>query len=397
MDLINKLNKEQRYIVNLIKNICDREKIDAYIVGGAVRDIILNSEINDIDICITEDPINIINKLSYIKEYRYHKEFQTSNIKFNNGIEIDLIRCRKESYSYNGVLPNIIPSKLKDDLFRRDFTVNAVAYNISSGKIVDPYKGIEDIRLKKIKKIHKYSYAEDPTRIFRAIRYSVRYDFQIYDKEEIRLAIDNKMIFNISNDRIIREIFLMCSEKKWIENMILCDYYNIFSIDSSLLGKKNKFFDYNKIDDRILNLFSVLRDEKFIDIFINNSILKKQLIKSFKNFANSRFTICDNLFTTSDNYKIYKLMKNFSLNELKLLSLEKKLKYKIINYLNNLMEVNLSITGKDVGNLGVNNGKLIGSVIKILMQLRMNTLISIEKEYLIRNLGEILNDIEYKN
>ncbi|WMJ81877.1 CCA tRNA nucleotidyltransferase [Clostridium sp. MB40-C1] len=397
MDLINKLSKEQQYIVNLIVGICQRKKVEAYIVGGAVRDILLSSEINDIDICITEDPINIINELSSIKEYRYHKEFQTSNIKFNNNVEIDLIRCRKESYSYNGALPNIIPSNLQEDLFRRDFTVNAIAYNILSEKVIDPYKGIDDIKLKKIKKIHKGSYTEDPTRIFRAIRYSVRYNFEIYDKEEVKLAINNRMIFNISNDRIIREIFLMCSEENWIENITLCNYCNIFSIDCSLLGKKNNFFDYNNIDDRILNLFSALRDEKFVDIFINNSILKKQLIKAFKNYVNSRPTIYNKLSTTLDNYEIYKLIKNFTLNEIKLLSLEKKFKYKAINYLNNFMGIKLLITGKDVSDLGVNNGKLIGSVMQILIKLRMNTLIPIEKEYLMRNLGEILNDIEYKN
>lgn len=397
MDIIENFNIEEKYVINLVKDECIKQGVKVYIVGGAVRDGFLCKKVNDIDICITTNPINIINNMGYIKEYKYHENFQTSTIIFNNDVTIDLIRCRKECYDFEGALPNIIPSDIYDDLYRRDFTINAIAYDLTEKKIIDFFNGVEDIKLKRIRKVHENSYCEDPTRIFRGVRYAVRYGFNLYDKNEIEDTVFKGMIYRISGDRIMREIYLMCREEKWIKNILCCKELKIMNIDENLLGKKNQLCEYYYINNRILNLFLALNDEQFIKSCINNSVLEKQLRKSLKDYIDSK-AVVENLFAnTVSNFEIYRVLKNFSLDEIKIFSFNKLFKYKIINYLNNMKGTIFDVNGHDLFSLGIQQGEDVGKIINYLKQIKIDTLLPIEKYYLKRNLGEILNGIEHKN
>ncbi|MCY6354093.1 CCA tRNA nucleotidyltransferase [Clostridium sp. ZS2-4] len=397
MNIIENFSIEEKFVINLVKNECIKQGVKVYIVGGAVRDGLLGKKVNDIDICVTTNPINIINNMKYIKKYKYHENFQTSTIIFNNGITIDLIRCRKECYDFDGALPNVIPSDIYADLYRRDFTINAVAYDLIDKKIIDFFNGVEDIKLKRIRKVHGNSYCEDPTRIFRGVRYAVRYEFNLYDKSEIEDTVFNGMIHRISEDRIMREIYLMCMEEEWIKNITYCNELKIMNTEDKLLGKKNQFCDYYYINNRILNLFLALNDEQFIKIFINNSVLEKQLRKSLKDYIDSKAVVESILVNTVSNFEIYRVFKNFSLDEIKMFSFNKLFKYKIINYLKNMKGTVLAVNGHDLFSLGIQQGEDVGKIINYLKQIKIDTLLSIEKYYLKRNLGEILNGIEHKN
>ncbi|MTK12296.1 MAG: CCA tRNA nucleotidyltransferase, partial [Clostridiaceae bacterium] len=250
MDILNSYNKKQIDVINIIKDLCKSCDIQAYIVGGAVRDSILGKSTKDIDICINKDPKIVIDNLSFVKKYEYHSQFQTSTIEFNNGIVIDLIRCRKETYEKNGSLPIIEPSCIEDDLFRRDFTINSLAYDIINNEIIDLFNGLLDLRNRQLKKIHSNSYAEDPTRIFRAIKYSVRYGLELQDKNEIIRSINKGDINTISSDRIIKELFLMCGEDNWIENLALCNELGVLKLEEHFLGIENCLGSYENINLR---------------------------------------------------------------------------------------------------------------------------------------------------
>lgn len=397
MDIIENFSEEEKYVINLVKDECIKQGVKVYIVGGAVRDGLLGKKVNDIDICITTNPMNIINNMRYIKEYKYHENFQTSTIKFNNDVTIDLIRCRKEWYDFDGALPKVIPSNIYEDLYRRDFTINAVAYDLTEKKIIDFFNGVEDIKLKRIRKVHENSYCEDPTRIFRGVRYAVRYEFNLYDKNEIQDIVFKGMLYRISEDRIMREIYLMCSEDKWKKNILCCKELKIMNLEESLLGKKNQLCDYHYTNNRILNLFLALKDEQSIKIFIHNSVLEKQLRKSLKGYIDSKPIIENLLVNTVSNFEIYRVFKNLSLDEIKMFSFNKLFKYKIINYLNNMKETVFAVNGHDLFSLGIQQGEEVGKIINYVKQKKIDTLLPIEKYYLKRNLGEILNGIEHKN
>ena len=158
MDITFSFDEKQKVAIESVIKVCRKNGIKGFIVGGAVRDAFLEISPMDIDMCFEEDPRNIIQEFD-LENFVYHDAFSTATVRFKNGVEIDFIRCRKEVYKRNGALPTIIPSDIKDDLERRDFTVNALAYDVVEGVVIDPFGGIADIKAKKIKSSVTYSHS----------------------------------------------------------------------------------------------------------------------------------------------------------------------------------------------------------------------------------------------
>ncbi|GAB6151122.1 CCA tRNA nucleotidyltransferase [Clostridium novyi] len=394
MNILDNFDFKELEAINLIKETCAKFNANAYIVGGAIRDSILNVKPKDIDICIESNPINIISKLNFVKEYKYYEKFQTSTIVFENEVEIDLIRCRKEKYEFNGALPKVIPSNIMDDLFRRDFTCNAIAYNLVNDTIIDPFNGRDDINKGILRKIHENSYMEDPTRIFRAIKYANRYDFKIHDKDEIKESLLKKSMNNISNDRIIREIVSLCKEEKWIHNIFSCNELNILNIEKSMFLEDKFLFNYKDYNDRILNVFLSSKGNR--GIFIKNSVLCKDIKKAFENYNNG-ITNKNYLLNEKDNFSIYNKLKNFSTYDIKILAHFKENKYKLLNYIHNLKNMKLDVNGKYLSQLSLNNKTKYKDILNYLYMIKLNTGIRDDVKYLFGNLGEILNVVKYKN
>ncbi|EDS77851.1 trna nucleotidyltransferase family enzyme [Clostridium botulinum C str. Eklund] len=394
MNILDNFDYKELKVINLIKETCVNSNVNAYIVGGAIRDSILNVKPKDIDICIESNPINIISKLNFVKEYKYYEKFQTSTIVFENGIEIDLIRCRKEEYEFNGALPKVIPSNIEDDLFRRDFTCNAIAYDLANDILIDPFNGLEDITNGIVRKVHADSYMEDPTRIFRTIKYANRYDFKIHDKNEIREALLKKSMDNISNDRIMREIVSLCKEEKWINNIFSCNEFNILNIEKSMFLEDNFLCNYKDYNDRILKVFLSSKGNRHI--FIKNSVLCKDIKKAFKNYDDG--IISKNyLLNEKDNFNLYNRLKNFNIYDIKVLAHFKKNKYKLLNYIYNLKDIKLNVNGNCLSELNLNNKKKYKDILNYLYMIKLNTGIRDDMKYLFENLGEILNVVKYKN
>ena len=395
MNILDKLNPKLRASIELIMSICSELHIQAYAVGGCVRDAILGKDINDIDISIEADTILLFPYLKKRAKCKYHEEFQTSSIVFSNGILIDLIRCRKESYKYNGALPTIIPSKIYDDLKRRDFTVNALAYDLTKLKLLDYFGGLEDINNKVIKKIHKVSYTEDPTRIFRAVKYAVRYNFKLYDQDEIINDLKGGVMSTISVDRIIKEILLICQEKDWKDCFILCSKLGIFDLNINVLAVDNEMLCFENIEDRLQNIFFSITNTKFKEYFINNSLINIHIRNGFSQYILEEKQIINKLDEDLNNYEIFLLLKKMNTIEKALLCYNQNIKYKIINYETRLSKVKLEVNGKYIRQLGINEGVLIGNILSYLYKIKLCTGMQDDVKYFTENLGEILNVCEY--
>lgn len=397
-DFFKCLNLDEIFILDLIANAVNSINKNAYVVGGSIRDILLNKPINDIDICTDENPINIIGILKdYIDKYTYYEKFQTSTIVFKNKVTIDLIRCRKEIYEYDGALPIVFPSNIKDDLFRRDFTINALAYDLRNNNIIDLFSSMEDLKNKTIRKIHKNSYNEDPTRIFRAVKYSKRYKFIIYDQEEIKQSIKGNSLNLISNDRLVKEIYSICEEENWklmideLINFNILHRQNVFNMRDNPLIE-----DFKDKDMRMLYLF--LSDNECIkDVFINNSIIPKKIKNAFKLYNKNGQSIINKLSGIKDNDEIYEILKNTNLYERILFSWYNNIEHKILNYEYNLQYITTNIKGDYIEKLDIKDKKIIGYILRYIKRLKLNTGIINEEKYLTTNLGEILNDITDKN
>ncbi|WP_301110004.1 CBS domain-containing protein [Sporosarcina sp.] len=166
-----------------------------YLIGGIVRDILLNRPNDDIDIVAEGDGIHLARGLqeAYGGEVLEHESFGTATWTHPSGLSIDVTSSRLEYYEQPAALPEVEKSVLGDDLQRRDFTINAMAIRLneeSFGELIDPFGGQYDLLEQKIKILHNISFVEDPTRIFRAVRFEGRFGFSMDDQTE-KLALES--------------------------------------------------------------------------------------------------------------------------------------------------------------------------------------------------------------
>ena len=219
---------EHQQIFNLCRELSETnaQVESVYVVGGVVRDLILGREPVDADISVVGDAGAFSGALAgRLGAARpTESEFLTFKITLGNTSEgatsIDVVTARAETYPEPAALPDVVPSSIKDDLERRDFTVNSMGISLSDsdwGKLVDPVNGLGDIMRKRIRVLHDASFADDPTRLFRAVRYAVRLDFSI--DSTTKSLIDDSLgkVDRLSGARLRNEFELMLGEPKRVE------------------------------------------------------------------------------------------------------------------------------------------------------------------------------------
>jgi len=191
----------------------------AYIVGGTVRDIILGKKHADVDMAVEGDAIKLGKAVAKDSDaaITVYKSFGTCTLVFKGSLKIDLATARRETYKRPGAMPAIKPGTLKDDLKRRDFTINAIAASVMAkdfGNIYDLFNGTGDLRSGLIRIMHPKSFVDDPTRILRARRFAARFGFKIEPKTDILMkrALINRALDTVSPARIQKELVLISKE-----------------------------------------------------------------------------------------------------------------------------------------------------------------------------------------
>jgi len=188
-----------------------------YLVGGAVRDLLLDKPVLDIDLVLEGDAVALADELSQSENVKItlHKPFLTANLQYPD-LSLDLTTARKESYARSGALPAVQPGTLKDDLFRRDFRINAMAVSLNQedyGRLIDCHGGLDDLHNKLVRVLHEKSFIDDATRLWRAVRYEQRLDFDIEQGTQALLRCDLPMLKTISGDRIWYELECVFGEE----------------------------------------------------------------------------------------------------------------------------------------------------------------------------------------
>jgi len=183
-NFLDRLDAESSRILRRVGAQADEDGLRAYAVGGCVRDLILKRKVLDLDVVIEGDAITVARKFSSdcAGKFIAYPQFGTATVFLPNGRAVDFASVRQESYLHPGALPVVAKGNIKDDLFRRDFTVNAMAIVINPqcfGQLVDHYGGLNDIKSKRIRVLHDQSFVDDPTRILRAVRFEQRFQFRI--------------------------------------------------------------------------------------------------------------------------------------------------------------------------------------------------------------------------
>ena len=330
-----------------------------YYVGGYVRDEILGVKSQDVDICYEGDAVEFVQGEGF-DIVKIQKDIRTARVVID-GEEVDFASTRKEVYPKQGHLPvtTAIGCSLKDDLVRRDFTVNSIAKSVSDGEIYDPTGGLEDIQNRLLRVHHKESFRDDPTRIIRALKFAVRFGFELESETE---RLQNEYLENINYDMSYHRIK---KELKETFNLNRMEAFNRFIKDDiyKLLGPNQKPCKISQNTEKIIKDFGIkspwiiyLGQFDLSNFELTNE--EKTIIEDFQQIKDYR---------PNNDYEIYKLFNNKILESIILyaISVEEDIALK---YLDNLSKIKIETKGADLEELGIKQGKIYQVIFDFLLK-----------------------------
>ncbi|TYB30689.1 MAG: CBS domain-containing protein [Candidatus Mcinerneyibacterium aminivorans] len=401
-----KINK----IIKDIGKIADKNNYKAYIVGGVARDLILDRENYDLDIVIEGNGIKVARQVEekYDIYVVIHKKFKTAVLDFDE-FKIDIATARSETYKKPGALPDVMSSSLKYDLYRRDFTINAMAISISGedfGDLYDYFDAYKDLQNKIIKIMHNISFIEDPTRILRGIRFATRFDFK-FDKQTKNLlknALDINMLEEISGRRIKDELVLMLKEDYPEKAFAMMDELNV--LDDIIPGiefdsEKEKLFREIRhvihwyhhlyldevIERNYLYFFALMHKLNLEEI--EKYSVKFELTKQFKIFAQQVKTFIRKKYKLvgGDEYKksdVYNAFRDLKMETILYLAAfyhyEEEFQKYVSLYIIDIYPKNSIINGKQLKEMRIKNGLKIKKILEDIKMKHINDKINNYKE-----------------
>ncbi len=210
-----------RNLLQQLGDVADQLGVEIYLVGGVVRDLLLRHPNLDIDIVVEGDGICFAEAFAKTCQCRVraHDKFGTAVLVFPDGFKIDVASARFEYYDHPAALPQVEHASIRHDLYRRDFTINALTVSLNHenfGEMLDFFGGQHDLKDKSIRILHSLSFIEDPTRLYRAVRFEQRLGFRIGRQTErlMRSAVGLKSVQKISGGRILNELEQILDEPR---------------------------------------------------------------------------------------------------------------------------------------------------------------------------------------
>lgn len=410
---LNKLPKSLQNIIFLARDLAKEQNMDVYLVGGFVRDLILGVKNFDLDIVVEKDGIDFAYKLSSKLDASIvkHRAFGTATITKKDGFKIDIATCRKEFYPQPAALPLVSQGSIQNDLFRRDFTINAMACHIdfkNFGQLLDLFGGLRDLKEGRICFLHENSFIDDPTRIIRAIRFEQRFGFNIDRKTLyfIKLAKKLKMLELVQKHRIRDELILIFKEKRPYKILKrLRQIYNLNFIDKNIVLRSNlkrvfynldktcfwfeNYFPHRRKLDiwlmylmaflyplRLRSLRVLLKKYAFHSGQVKRIIsFKKEFAKIDKNLSKEKLSII----------KLHSLLHHLSYEVIILafiFSKKQKTKQRIKEFFLKYHQKKLIITGDDLLSLGIKPSPEFKKIFKEVFRAKINGKIHSREEEL---------------
>ena len=378
----------------------------AYVVGGFVRDLFLYRKNEDIDVVIEGNGIAFAK--TFAKKFgartHTHIKFGTAVIIFPEGFKIDVASARMEYYQFPASLPIVEMSSIKMDMFRRDFTINTLAIQLNPdkfGRLIDFFSGQKDIKDKVLRVLHNLSFVEDPTRVFRALRFEQRFGFTI--GKLTSSLIDNavKMDFfkRLSGKRVYTELKLILKEENPTPAILRLQDYDLLNvihpaikIEADLTGLLNttkKVTDWHDllfIDEsyeRWTVYFMTLI--RHCDLKATNEICRHLTVapRHAKMFAETRIQAERHLSRLENrkrmrNADIFNLLGGFKTEVILYMmvcAMSEITRKRISLYQTQLRNVSITISGKDLVKLGLPPGPLFGNILQSLIEAKLNGLV----------------------
>jgi len=223
--LLSRLSAPMAAALTETINAARRRDLSLYLVGGSVRDLLLERSHLDIDLTVEGDAASLAEEVATAVGARLtvHRRFGTASLRLSAGqaggldIGLDLAQTRDERYDRPGALPSVRPAAIAQDLARRDFTVNALALGLAgaqAGRLLDPCDGQRDLAARRLRVLHERSFQDDATRILRGLRYEGRLGFRFEAATQRLLCRDLSYLDTISGPRLRRELLAILAEER---------------------------------------------------------------------------------------------------------------------------------------------------------------------------------------
>ncbi len=416
---ILKFMKERfsRRIVDILKTIgekADEIGYDAYVVGGSVRDLFLYRTNEDIDIVIEGDGIAFAKEFVKTVDARIHsyEKFGTAVIIFPDGFKIDVASARMEYYKFPAALPTVEMSSIKLDLFRRDFTVNTLAIQLNPhrfGLLIDFFAAQKDIKEKTIRVLHNLSFVEDPTRVFRAIRFEQRFGFTIGKLTSglIENAVKMDFFKRLSGRRVFADLRQILEEENPTAAIIRLNEYGLLNvIHPSMILTKELIALFNSVK-KVLSWHDLLFLEEtymkwavyFLALTrhcdketIDEICMPIELAPRYRTiFCTERFEADSCLVWMEKNQSVKNstLYQRLSVFKIELIlymmaaTKHEKVKRSISNYFTRLRHIDTSIKGKDLKKMGLEPGPVYREILQAVLDAKLNGQIKTRSDELV--------------
>ncbi|GHS89424.1 hypothetical protein AGMMS49957_12660 [Synergistales bacterium] len=379
----------------------------AYIVGGAVRDILLGEKSIDIDISIEGDAETFVQNWNEPGcRVTTHGNYKTGTITFPDGQKIDVATARREFYEYAAALPEVESDSLKQDLGRRDFSINAMAVSLSEGNwgvLLDFYGGRRDLKKGLLRVLHNLSFVEDPTRVIRGARLASRLDMTFEDNT-LRLlkgALSGNLLSKLSDSRVRAELESISSEKKPLKAARRMEDLGVWEaiftgfhftrVATKRMRRMQKALSFIKaknalvaggcqkwllftailISDSAPSVQSLVMDKLHFSQNERSGVLKcLSSLSPIEQFVNSIASK-----KSPKNSEVYLFLKNYALTPLMFCwaaTKRKETRRWITLHILNFDTMKGSLTGRDLQKMGYEQGSLLGDMLSDIRLARMN-------------------------
>ena len=386
-----------------IGNAGDELGLNLFVVGGFVRDLLLYRKSEDIDVVVEGNGIDFARKFIKKKGGRCnpHQEFGTAVMVLPNDLKIDVASARMEYYNAPGALPTVEMSSIKRDLYRRDFTINTLAIRLNGngfGTLIDFFGAQRDLKDKTIRTIHNLSFVEDPTRVFRAIKFANRFDFTIgkLTQNLIRNAVKFDFFRKLSGRRVFSELKQILEEGNPIPAIESLKEYHLEKVIHPALILDDNVMETLEAVQKVVSWHDLLylntpcmrwsvyfmamirkcpyRIEKEICTRLKLSPSLTKLMLRDRHKAEDRLYILENRFppTRSGLYAILHIFKPEPLLYIMACTRSERVKKSVSLYYTQLKDIKPAIRGRDLIAMGLKPGPKFQSIIRSVLDEKLD-------------------------
>jgi tRNA nucleotidyltransferase (CCA-adding enzyme) len=393
------LDAAQLTLLQHVRDEATQSGLPLYLVGGAVRDLVLGRPLTDVDLTVEGDAIALARSLAskHGGGVTAHLRFRTANWFLPKHLQtghdtLDLVSARSETYKQPAALPTVKPGSMEDDLRRRDFTINAMAIRLDGshyGELRDDTNGMQDLQTKIIRVLHAGSFMDDPTRMYRAVRYENRYGFKLADETVALIPDARAHVEQLSAHRIRHELELILDEENAVSMLARLDELDLLSpIHPALANFKQSNLASAKLDDPALQnrnsrwlLWLMHLTDQEVEFLNERLHFKADLLKILRSAA----VLETNLVAVAGlkPSEAVELLEGYSLKALEVVSSatrDEEIKSVLDKYLTEWWHVTPKTTGHDLKKRGIPPGPKYNEILRRLRAAWLNGEVKTEEE-----------------